>query len=130
MNHNLETVPRLYRQARPGADYVHSLELLAQFKRRCGGVLTKSGLMLGLGETDDEVVEVMRDLREHRVDMLTLGQYLQPRPGNLPVKRYATPAQFDDLRATALAMGFASAACGPLVRSSYRADEQAAAAGL
>jgi lipoic acid synthetase len=130
MNHNLETVPRLYREARPGADYLHSLRLLAQFKQRCGHVLTKSGLMLGLGETDDEVIEVLRDLREHRVDMLTIGQYLQPRPGNLPVRRYAAPAQFDALRAQALAMGFASAACGPLVRSSYRADQQATAAGL
>lgn len=130
MNHNLETVPRLYREARPGADYLHSLRLLSQFKSRCSGVLTKSGLMLGLGETDDEVTDVLHDLREHRVDMLTIGQYLQPRPGNLPVRRYATPAQFDTLRATALAMGFASAACGPLVRSSYRADQQAVAAGL
>jgi lipoic acid synthetase len=130
MNHNLETVPRLYREARPGADYAHSLRLLSQFKRRRSGVLTKSGLMLGLGETDDEVIDVMRDLREHGVDMLTIGQYLQPRPGNLPVKRYATPAQFDALRARALAMGFANAACGPLVRSSYQADRQALAAGL
>ena len=99
MNHNLETVPRLYREARPGADYAHSLRLLSEFKRRRPGVLTKSGLMLGLGETDDEVLDVMRDLRAHRVDMLTIGQYLQPRPGNLPVRRYATPAQFDELRA-------------------------------
>jgi lipoic acid synthetase len=130
MNHNLETVPRLYREARPGADYAHSLRLLSEFKRRRDGVLTKSGLMLGLGESDDEVVDVMRDLRAHDVDMLTVGQYLQPRPGNLPVRRYATPAQFDALRARALAMGFANAACGPLVRSSYQADRQALAAGL
>jgi lipoic acid synthetase len=130
MNHNLETVPRLYREARPGADYAHSLRLLSEFKRRRPGVLTKSGLMLGLGETDDEVLDVLRDLRAHRVDMLTIGQYLQPRLGNLPVRRYATPAQFDELRARALAMGFASAACAPLVRSSYRADLQAQAAGL
>jgi lipoyl synthase len=130
MNHNLETVPRLYREARPGADYAHSLRLLAEFKRRRGEVLTKSGLMLGLGETDAEVVDVMRDLREHGVDMLTIGQYLQPRPGNLPVRRYATPSQFDALRASAMAMGFAHAACGPLVRSSYQADRQADAAGL
>jgi lipoic acid synthetase len=130
MNHNLETVPRLYRQARPGADYAHSLRLLAEFKRRRHGVLTKSGLMLGLGEADDEVIDVMRDLRARGVDMLTIGQYLQPRPGNLPVSRYATPAQFDALRKHALAMGFASAACGPLVRSSYQADRQALAAGL
>jgi lipoic acid synthetase len=130
MNHNLETVPRLYRQARPGADYAHSLRLLAEFKRRRAGVRTKSGLMLGLGETDDEVIDVLRDLRDHGVDMLTIGQYLQPRPGNLPVHRYAAPAQFDALRLQALAMGFASAACGPLVRSSYQADRQALAAGL
>jgi lipoyl synthase len=130
MNHNLETVPRLYREVRPGADYAHSLWLLAQFKRRCGGVLTKSGLMLGLGERDDEILGVLRDLRTHHVDMLTVGQYLQPQPGNLTVKRYVTPAQFDALRAQALDMGFASAACGPLVRSSYQADRQALAAGL
>jgi len=130
MNHNLETVPRLYREARPGADYAHSLGLLSQFKHRRRDVITKSGLMLGLGETDDEVIDVMRDLRQHRVDMLTIGQYLQPRPGNLPVRRYATPAQFDALRARALDMGFANAACGPLVRSSYRADEQARDSGL
>jgi lipoyl synthase len=130
MNHNLETVPRLYREARPGADYAHSLRLLAEFKRRRAGVLTKSGLMLGLGERDDEVVDVLHDLRRHHVDMLTVGQYLQPRPGNLTVKRYVAPAAFDALRAQALEMGFASAACGPLVRSSYRADRQALEAGL
>jgi lipoic acid synthetase len=130
MNHNLETVPRLYREARPGSDYAHSLGLLSQFKHHRRDVITKSGLMLGLGETDDEVIDVMRDLRQHRVDMLTIGQYLQPRPGNLPVRRYATPAQFDALRARALDMGFANAACGPLVRSSYRADEQARDSGL
>jgi len=130
MNHNLETVPRLYRAARPGADYHHSLRLLAEFKHRHQGVLTKSGLMLGLGETDDEVLDVLRDLRAHGVDMLTVGQYLQPRAGNLPVLRYVAPAAFDALRAHALALGFASAACGPLVRSSYRADLQARAAGL
>ena len=129
MNHNLETVPRLYREARPGADYAHSLQLLSEFKRRRPGVLTKSGLMLGLGETDDEVLDVMRDLRAHGVDMLTVGQYLQPRPGNLAVKRYPTPAQYDALRERALEMGFANAACGPLVRSSYQADRQALAAG-
>ena len=94
LNHNLETVPRLYREARPGADYAHSLELLRAFKARRPEVLTKSGLMLGLGETDDEVIEVMRDLRDHDVDMLTVGQYLQPRAGNLPVRRYVTPANF------------------------------------
>jgi lipoic acid synthetase len=130
LNHNLETVPRLYREARPGADYCNSLELLRAFKLRCPEVLTKSGLMLGLGETDDEVIAVMGDLREHQVDMLTVGQYLQPRPGNLPVRRYVTPAAFDALAAQARQMGFKHAACGPLVRSSYHADRQAQAAGL
>lgn len=130
MNHNLETVPRLYRQARPGADYAYSLELLQSFRRRCPEVPTKSGLMLGLGETDEEVVEVLRDLRRHGVDMLTVGQYLQPRPGNLAVQRYVTPQQFDALAHQARAMGFAHVACGPLVRSSYHADQQARAAGV
>ena len=131
MNHNLETVPRLYREARPGADYAHSLELLRAFKARRPDVLTKSGLMLGLGETDDEVVAVMRDLRRHDVDMLTVGQYLQPRPGNLPVRRYVPPAAFGELERVAREMGFAHVACGPLVRSSYHADRQAlAASGL
>nr|WP_315234785.1 lipoyl synthase [uncultured Albidiferax sp.] len=130
MNHNLETVPRLYRQARPGADYGHSLRLLQSFKQRCPEVPTKSGLMLGLGETDEEVLEVMHDLRLHGVDMLTVGQYLQPRPGNLSVQRYVAPEQFDRLAAQARAMGFAHAACGPLVRSSYHADRQAHAAGI
>jgi len=130
MNHNLETVPRLYRQARPGADYAHSLRLLQAFRQRCPEVPTKSGLMLGLGETDAEVLEVLRDLRRHGVDMLTVGQYLQPRPGNLPVLRYVEPAHFGALAAEARGMGFAHAACGPLVRSSYHADRQAHAAGL
>jgi lipoic acid synthetase len=130
MNHNLETVPRLYREARPGAEYVHSLQLLQNFKERCPAVPTKSGLMLGLGETDDEVLAVLRDLRHHGVDMLTVGQYLQPRPGNLPVQRYVPPQQFDALAAQARAMGFAHAACGPLVRSSYHADQQAHSAGI
>jgi lipoic acid synthetase len=129
LNHNLETVPRLYREARPGADYAHSLELLRAFKARRPDVLTKSGLMLGLGETDDEVVAVMHDLRRHDVDMLTIGQYLQPRVGNLPVRRYVPPAAFAVLESTARRMGFAHAACGPLVRSSYHADRQALAAG-
>ncbi len=129
MNHNLETVPRLYREARPGADYAHSLELLRAFKQRRPEVLTKSGLMLGLGETDDEVLAVMRDLRAHGVDMLTVGQYLQPRPGNLPVRRYVAPPAFDALAGQARQMGFTHAACGPLVRSSYHADQQAEAAG-
>ena len=130
MNHNLETVPRLYREARPGADYAHSLELLARFKARRHEVRTKSGLMLGLGETDDEIEEVMRDLRRHDVDMLTVGQYLQPRAGNLPVRRYVTPQGFTRLEQLARAMGFAHVACGPLVRSSYHADQQARAAGI
>ena len=130
MNHNLETVPRLYRQARPGADYVHSLQLLQSFRQRCPEVPTKSGLMLGLGETDAEVLDVLRDLRHHGVDMLTVGQYLQPRPGNLPVVRYVEPAQFGTLAEQARTMGFAHAACGPLVRSSYHADRQASAAGV
>src|SRR5450755_1751962 len=130
MNHNLETVPRLYRQARPGADYGHSLRLLQSFRQRRPGVPTKSGLMLGLGETDDEVLDVMRDLRRHGVDMLTVGQYLQPRPGNLAVQRYVAPQQFEAIATRAWAMGFAHAACGPLVRSSYHADEQALAAGV
>ena len=130
MNHNLETVPRLYRQARPGADYGHSLRLLQSFKERCPTVPTKSGVMLGLGETDEEVLEVLHDLRLHGVDMLTVGQYLQPRPGNLAVARYVTPAQFDALAAQARAMGFAHVAAGPLVRSSYHADRQAQAAGV
>ena len=125
LNHNLETVPRLYRQARPGADYAHSLALLKLFKERHPALLTKSGLMLGLGETDSEVLEVMRDLRQHEVDMLTIGQYLQPRPGNLPVLRYAAPELFREFADHATALGFRSAACGPLVRSSYHADEQA-----
>jgi lipoyl synthase len=130
LNHNLETVPRLYREARPGADYRHSLEVLRAFKQRRPEVLTKSGLMLGLGETDDEVIAVMHELREHHVDMLTVGQYLQPRPGNLPVRRYVTPKAFDALAEQARRMGFKHAACGPLVRSSYHADQQAQAAGL
>ena len=128
MNHNLETVPRLYKMARPGADYTHSLELLARFKRRHPQVPTKSGLMLGLGETDEEILEVMRDLRAHDVDMLTLGQYLQPGPDHLPVERFVTPERFRQFEQEAQAMGFAHAACGPLVRSSYHADRQAEAA--
>jgi lipoyl synthase len=130
MNHNLETVPRLYRQARPGADYRHSLRLLQQFKARFPHVPTKSGLMVGLGETDEEIVAVMRELREHAVDMLTIGQYLQPSAHHLPVLRYVEPAVFDEYARTAHALGFAHAACGPLVRSSYHADQQAHEAGL
>jgi lipoic acid synthetase len=130
MNHNLETVPRLYKQARPGADYRNSLKLLKDFKARFQEIPTKSGLMVGLGETDDEILEVMRDLREHDVEMLTIGQYLQPTRGHLPVLRYVEPARFRQFEQEALAMGFRHAACGPLVRSSYHADEQAHGAGI
>jgi lipoic acid synthetase len=130
MNHNLETVPRLYRQARPGADYANSLQLLKDFKARHPTIPTKSGLMLGLGETDDEILAVMRDLRAHDVDLLTLGQYLQPSDGHLPVMRYVEPARFAQFEQEALAMGFRHAACGPMVRSSYHADRQAHEAGV
>ncbi len=124
-NHNLETVPRLYKMARPGSDYEHSLQLLKQFKERHPTVPTKSGLMLGLGEELTEVEAVMRDMRAHDIDMLTLGQYLQPSAHHLPVVRYVTPAEFDALRDLGLQMGFRNVASGPLVRSSYQADEQA-----
>ncbi len=130
MNHNLETVPRLYRRARPGGDYRHSLELLALFKKRCPSVPTKSGLMVGLGETDEEILAVMRDLREHGVEMVTVGQYLQPSPHHLPVERYVHPDEFSALEKQALAMGFRHAAVGALVRSSYHADAQAHRAGV
>jgi len=129
-NHNLETVPRLYPLARPGADYAHSLRLLKEFKARFPHVLTKSGLMLGLGETDEEVLHVMRDLRAHDVNMLTIGQYLQPSDGHLPVLRYAPPETFAMFERAAQEMGFSHAACGPMVRSSYFADEQAQQAGV
>ena len=129
MNHNLETVPRLYKMARPGADYRHSLKLLQDFKRRHQDISTKSGLMVGLGETDAEILQIMRDLRAHEVDMLTIGQYLQPTKAHLPVLRYVEPARFKEFEAAALEMGFRHAACGPLVRSSYHADQQAHAAG-
>jgi lipoic acid synthetase len=125
-NHNLETVPRLYQQARPGADYVWSLELLKRFKQEHPAVPTKSGVMLGLGEELDEVLEVMKDLRAHDCDMLTLGQYLQPSKHHHPVKRFVTPEEFDQLAEQARAMGFTQVASGPLVRSSYHADLQAA----
>ncbi|WP_301843019.1 lipoyl synthase [Pseudomonas sp. JQ170C] len=128
-NHNLETVPRLYRAARPGSDFEWSLDLLEQFKRRVPGVPTKSGLMLGLGERDEEVIEVMERLREHQVDMLTLGQYLQPSRSHLPVQRFVHPDTFAWLAEQALAMGFRNVASGPLVRSSYHADQQADHAG-
>ena len=130
MNHNLETVRRLYRQARPGADYWNSLKLLKDFKARHPYLPTKSGLMVGLGETDDEILQVMRDLRAHDVDMLTIGQYLQPSAHHLPVARYVEPAVFDEFARQAHAMGFMHAACGPLVRSSYHADRQAHEAGV
>ena len=125
-NHNLETVPRLYKQARPGADYQWSLKLIQEFKHANPSVPTKSGIMLGLGEELDEVREVMRDLRAHDCDMLTLGQYLQPSKHHLPVIRYVTPEEFDQLRDDALQMGFSNVASGPMVRSSYHADRQAA----
>ncbi len=130
MNHNLETVPRLYKQARPGADYAHSLKLLADFKARYPGIPTKSGLMVGLGETDDEILDVMRDMRAHGIDMLTIGQYLAPTGHHLPVARYVHPDTFAMFEREALAMGFTHAAVGALVRSSYHADQQAHAAGI
>ena len=125
MNHNLETVPRLYKQARPGSDYQNSLNLLKMFSEMYPHIPTKSGLMLGLGETDDEIVQVMQDLRAHGVTMLTLGQYLQPSIHHLPVMRYVEPAIFADLKQKADNMGFNNAASGPMVRSSYHADAQA-----
>lgn len=124
-NHNLETVPRLYKQARPGADYHYSLDLLKRFKERHPQVPSKSGLMLGLGETLDEVKAVMQNLRAHNVEMLTLGQYLQPSPYHLKVERYVTPEEFDQLRVEGYRMGFTHVASGPMVRSSYHADLQA-----
>jgi len=130
MNHNLETVPRLYKQARPGADYAHSLQLLADFKARYPGIPTKSGLMVGLGETDEEILQVMRDMRAHGVDMLTIGQYLAPTGHHLPVARYVHPDTFARFEREAQAMGFTHAAVGALVRSSYHADQQAHAAGI
>ncbi|MEN9763108.1 MAG: hypothetical protein RI906_2934 [Pseudomonadota bacterium] len=130
MNHNLETVPRLYKQARPGSDYAHSLRLLQAFKELVPGVPTKSGLMVGLGETDDEILAVMRDLRAHQVDMLTIGQYLAPSSAHLPVLRYVHPDTFAHFDREAQAMGFVHAAVGAMVRSSYHADQQAHAAGF
>jgi lipoic acid synthetase len=130
LNHNLETVPRLYKLARPGADYAHSLKLLKDFKARFPNIPTKSGVMLGLGETDEEVLQVMRDLRAHDVNMLTIGQYLQPSDGHLPVLRYVPLETFAMFEREAKAMGFDHAASGPMVRSSYFADEQAHHAGV
>ncbi len=130
MNHNLETVPRLYKQARPGADYAHSLLLLKDFKERFPSIPTKSGLMVGLGETDEEILEVMRDMRAHNIDMLTIGQYLAPSGHHLPVQRYVHPDVFNEFEREAYAMGFTHAAVGAMVRSSYHADQQAHGAGV
>jgi lipoic acid synthetase len=130
MNHNLETVPRLYKQARPGADYAHSLLLLSEFKVRFPAIATKSGLLVGLGETDDEILEVMRDMRAHNIDMLTIGQYLAPSGHHLPVQRYVHPDVFKEFEREAYAMGFTHAAVGAMVRSSYHADQQAHGAGV
>ncbi|GLR11411.1 lipoyl synthase [Chitinimonas prasina] len=130
MNHNLETAPRLYKQARPGSDYLHSLKLLKDYKALNPNVATKSGIMVGLGETDEEVLEVMRDMRAHDIDMITIGQYLAPSNSHLPVLRYVTPDQFKAFEAEAYRMGFKHAAVGALVRSSYHADQQAHDAGL
>jgi len=125
MNHNLETVPRLYKQARPGADYHHSLKLIQDFGERFNNIPTKSGLMVGLGETNEEIETVMRDLRDHGCNMLTIGQYLQPSSHHLPVLRYVTPDEFKHFEEIGLAMGFDNVASGPMVRSSYHADLQA-----
>ena len=125
LNHNLETIPRLYKRARPGARYEHSLLLLKNFKKKMPFIPTKSGLMLGLGESNEEILEVMKNLREHNVDMLTLGQYLQPTPYHLPVERYVSPIDFDNLKKEAEKLGFTSVVSGPMVRSSYHADQQA-----
>ena len=130
MNHNLETVPRLYKQSRPGADYMHSLKLLKDFKAQHAHIPTKSGLMVGLGETDEEILEVMRDMREHDIEMLTIGQYLQPSEHHLPVMRYVHPDTFKMFEEEAYKMGFTHAAVGAMVRSSYHADVQAHAAGV
>jgi lipoic acid synthetase len=125
-NHNIETVPRLYLEARPGSCYTGSLELLQQFKKRNPNIPTKSGIMLGLGETNDEVISTLEDLRKYDVDMLTIGQYLQPTKHHYPVKRYVTPEEFDIFAKVANDLGFTHVASGPLVRSSYHADKQAA----
>jgi lipoic acid synthetase len=130
MNHNMETVPRLYRRARPGGDYLHSLELFAYYQKNNQGIPTKSGLMVGLGETDEEILAVMRDLRSNGVSMLTIGQYLAPSAHHLPVERYVHPDTFAMFEREAAAMGFRHAAIGPMVRSSYHADQQAHQAGI
>jgi lipoic acid synthetase len=130
MNHNLETIPRLYKEARPGSDYQFSLNLLKKFKALHPNVPTKSGLMVGLGETDEEILEVMRDMRAHDIEMLTIGQYLAPSTSHLPVRRYVHPDTFKMFEAKAYEMGFTHAAVGAMVRSSYHADQQAHAAGV
>lgn len=130
MNHNLETVPRLYKEARPGSDYAFSLNLLKKFKALFPDIPTKSGLMVGLGETDEEILEVMRDMRAHNIDMLTIGQYLAPSGHHLPVRRYVHPDTFKMFETKAYEMGFSHAAVGAMVRSSYHADQQAHAAGV
>ena len=130
MNHNMETVPRLYKEARPGSDYAFSLNLLKKFKALFPNVPTKSGLMVGLGETDEEILQVMRDMRAHNIDMLTIGQYLAPSTSHIPVRRYVHPDTFKMFEAKAYEMGFSHAAVGAMVRSSYHADQQAHAAGV
>jgi lipoic acid synthetase len=130
MNHNLETTPRLYKEARPGSDYAFSLNLLKKFKEQVPGVPTKSGVLVGLGETDEEILQVMRDMRAHHIDMLTIGQYLAPSGHHLPVRRYVHPDTFRMFEREAAAMGFSHAAVGAMVRSSYHADQQAHAAGV
>lgn len=125
LNHNLETVPRIYKQMRPGSDYQHSLQLLKQFKQMYPNIITKSGIMVGLGETDDEIKQVMQDMRAHDIDMLTIGQYLQPSKHHTPVTRYVSPDEFKQLEQYAYTLGFKHAAVGALVRSSYHADTQA-----
>jgi len=130
MNHNLETVPRLYKEARPGSDYQHSLTLLKRFKEEVPGIPTKSGLMVGLGETDEEILQAMHDMRAHDIDMLTIGQYLAPSLNHLPVRRYVHPDTFTMFAREAKDMGFTHAAVGALVRSSYHADQQAHQAGF
>ena len=128
MNHNMETVPRLYKEARPGSDYAFSLNLLKKFKALFPNVPTKSGLMVGLGETDEEILQVMQDMRDHNIDMLTIGQYLAPSTSHIPVRRYVHPDTFKMFEAKAYEMGFSHAAVGAMVRSSYHADQQAHAA--
>ena len=130
MNHNLETAPRLYKEARPGSDYLFSLNLLKKFKALHPGIPTKSGIMVGLGETDEEILQVMQDMRAHDISMLTIGQYLAPSNSHLPVRRYVHPDTFKMFEAEAYKMGFSHAAVGAMVRSSYHADQQAKSAGV